>query len=83
MTATLLLIIALLLMFTAFTTAKNERDNKLSAGTGLLGGFLAIIGPAFYYFYLDAEIVSSGVSVHWMAFEPSFGFFLSIIGSIN
>ena len=80
--ATALLIIALIVMSISSSYARNEKDNKIAAGTGFLGGILAIIGPAFYYFYLDAEIVEMGVSVHWFFFDPSFGFYLPIIGGI-
>ncbi|MFX0081984.1 MAG: hypothetical protein ACFE94_09550 [Candidatus Hodarchaeota archaeon] len=80
--AVILLIFALIIISTASRTAKYEGVDKVAAGTGLIGGILAIIGPAFYYYYLDSEIVEMGVSVHWMTFDPSFGFYLPILGGV-
>ncbi len=80
--ATVLLFIALILMATASTTGRQGGSNKVAAGTSLFGGILAIIGPVFYYYYLDAEIAYYGVSVHWTFFDQSFGYYLPIIGGI-
>lgn len=74
--AVVLLLIALILMISASTTGRQGRINKVTGGTGLFGGILAIIGPVFYYYYLDAEID------HWQIFDPSIGFYLPIIGGI-
>lgn len=72
-----LLFIAFIAMNVAAQNAQNERNTKLSAGTGLFGGVLALIGPAVYYFGLKEEIVG-----WWTVNDPSFGVYLPIIGGI-
>jgi hypothetical protein len=84
--ATVLLIIALILMATASKTGKQGGRNNVVAGTSLFGGILAIIGPVFYYYYIDAELSMTyygySVNIHWTFFDPSFGYYLPIIGGI-
>jgi len=77
--ATVLLIFACILMGVGSYYAKDERDNKITAGTGLLGGILALIAPAIFYFGIKEEIPG-----FWGAggFDPSIGVYLPIIAGI-
>ena len=75
--AIILLVIALILMFTASKKVKNERDYKVAAGLSLVGGILAFIGPGAYYGYLDSEF-----SGFWLAFDQGLGFYLPIVAGI-
>ena len=72
-----LLIIAFIAMNVAAQNAIDERNNKISAGTGLLGGVLALVGPAVYYFGLKEALEG-----YWTGFDPSIGVYLPIIGGI-
>lgn len=77
--ATVLLVFACILMGVGSYYVKGERNNKLSAGTGLLGGVLAFISPAVFYYGIKEEIPS-----FWGAdrFDPSIGIYLPIIAGI-
>ena len=75
--AIILLIIALILMFTASKKVKNERDYKVAAGMSLVGGILAFISPGAYYGYLNSEF-----SGFWLVYDQGLGFYLPIIAGI-
>jgi hypothetical protein len=75
--AIVLLIIAFILMVIAANKARYGTDNKIAAATGLIGGILALIGIAEYYFGLKQEIPG-----FWTIADPGFGFYLPIIGGI-
>jgi hypothetical protein len=76
-TSIVILIIALILMISAANILKADKNKGASAGLGIIGGILAIVGPAAYYFYIKDEF-----SGFWMTFDESFGFYLPIIGGI-
>jgi hypothetical protein len=84
--ATIFLVIALILMATASATGKQGGRNNLLAGTSIFGGILAIIGPAFYYFYIDSALnityYGHSTNIHWYFFDQGIGFYLPIIGGI-
>ena len=75
--AIVLFIFAFILMVAAASKEKRENDHKITAATGLLGGILAFIGLAVYYFGLKEEFPG-----WWSAWDPSIGFYLPIIGGI-
>jgi hypothetical protein len=77
-------IISLVLLFIAFAVVsaaskkvREEKDYKTAGGLSAFGGILAFIAIGAYYGYLDSEF-----SGYWMVFDPSFGFFLPLIGGI-
>jgi hypothetical protein len=72
-----ILIIALILMSVSANILRSDKSKAASAGLGLIGGILAIVGPATYYFSLKEEL-----SGFWIAFDESFGFYFPIIGGI-
>jgi hypothetical protein len=76
-TTIVILIIALILMISAANSLKADKNKGVSAGLGIFGGILAIVGPAAYYSYLKDEF-----SGFWIAFDESFGFYFPIIGGI-
>ncbi|MFW9940284.1 MAG: hypothetical protein ACFFFT_04535 [Candidatus Thorarchaeota archaeon] len=76
-TATVLLIIAMILMFISANQVKFDKDKRVAAGTSLIGGILSIVAPAAYYGYMDEEF-----SGWWVAFDTSIGFYLPIIAGI-
>jgi len=75
--ALVLLIIAFGLMSAATKKVKEERDYKTAAGMSAFGGILSFIAIGAYYGYIDSEFAG-----FWMAFDPSFGFFLPLVGGI-
>ncbi|MFX1343674.1 MAG: hypothetical protein ACFFAI_01105 [Promethearchaeota archaeon] len=77
-TAIVLLVLAMLLMFISANQVRYDKDKRIAAGTSLLGGILAIAGPAAYYYYLDNEFPPG----YWTLFDPSIGFYLPIIAGI-
>jgi hypothetical protein len=72
-----LLIVAFILMFTASNKARTETEYKISAASAGLGGILALAGIGVYYIGLKEEIPG-----WWTVGDPSFGFYLPIIGGI-
>ena len=70
-------IFAFILMVAAASKESREKDHKVSAATGLLGGILAFIGLIAYYAGLDEDIPG-----WWSVGDPSVGFYLPIIGGI-
>ncbi|MFX1427532.1 MAG: hypothetical protein ACFFBE_13840 [Promethearchaeota archaeon] len=75
--AAVLLFFAFIFMVIAANKARNETDHKISAATGLLGGILAFISIGEYYFGLKREFPT-----YWNIADPSFGFYLPLIGGI-
>jgi hypothetical protein len=75
--AIVLFIFAFILMIVAASRESRDLDHKTSAATGLLGGILALIGIAAYYFGLDEELPG-----WWSVGDPSVGFYLPIVGGI-
>ena len=75
--AIVLLLIATGAMLAGSNKAQKERDFKAAAIASAAGGIFAFIGPGAYYLYLDSEFTG-----YWMAFDPSFGIILAVIGGI-
>jgi len=73
-TAMVILIFAFILMIAGSNYAKDGRNNKLSAATGLFGGILAFVGPGVFYFGVRSDFPG-----FWTAFDPSIGVYLPII----
>lgn len=77
--AMVLIIFAFILLIVGANYAKDGRDNKLSAGTSLIGGILALVGPAVFYFGVKADFPG-----FWGfgGFDTSFGVYLPIIAGL-
>lgn len=78
--AMIMLFIAFIFMIFSANYAKNERDNKLAAGTSLVGGILSFIGPSVFYF--GVKDAFGGGFWGYGGFDPSFAIYLPIIGGI-
>ncbi|MHA1985729.1 MAG: hypothetical protein ACW98D_03725 [Promethearchaeota archaeon] len=72
-----ILVSSLILMGISANNARNEKNHKITSATSLFGGIMAIIGIGVYYGYLNA-----GFQIFWILFDPSFGFYLPLVGGI-